>query len=314
MPLVATERVLPATLTDPMQGRIRWDAAKSLWWFAQLAGTVAALWLYPTLEGLAVFIVLTAITICAGHSTGMHRLLIHQAFRTPRAVEYALVYLGVLVGMAGPFGMIRAHDMRDWHQRQSLCPPHPSHGAGFWLDGWWQLHCRYDLAHPPSFKIEPDVADLRFYRLVEATWMLQQVPLAILLWLLGGMEWVLWGVPVRVLASLTGHWAVGHFAHRGGHQGWRIDGLAVQGYNLRGLGLVTFGENWHGNHHAFPHSARLGVEPGQTDPGFWFIRVLEFFGLASDIRLPGSEPEREGLARVEKESRPALSGGRLGAG
>lgn len=31
--------------------------------------------------------------------------------------------------------------------------------------------------------------------------------------------------------------------------------------------VLTFGENWHGNHHAFPHSAQLGVEAGQADPG-----------------------------------------------
>ncbi|MCU0826947.1 MAG: hypothetical protein MUE52_05970 [Tabrizicola sp.] len=173
--------------------------------------------------------------------------------------------------------------------------------TGFWRDGWWQLHCVYRLEHPPEFVIEPEVAGSRFYRLVEASWMAQQVPLALILWLLGGMEWVLWGISVRIIASLTGHWAVGHFAHRGGHQGWRVDGLPVQGYNIRGLGLVTFGENWHGNHHAFPHSARLGVEPGQVDPGFWFIRTLEWLGLASAIRLPESEPPRAGLVRVEPE-------------
>jgi fatty-acid desaturase len=301
MSLVATDRVIPGPSTDPMRGEIHWDASKSLWWFAHLAGTVAALAWYLTLEGVAVFIVLTAVTICAGHSTGMHRLLIHRSFKTPRWLEYVLVYLGVLVGMAGPFGMIRAHDLRDWHQRQVQCPPHPSHGAGFWRDGWWQLHCVYRLKHPPDFVIEPEVAGSRLYRLVEATWMAQQLPLAIILWLLGGMEWVLWGISVRIIASLTGHWAVGHFAHRGGHQGWRVDGLPVQGYNIRGLGLVTFGENWHGNHHAFPHSARLGVEPGQVDPGFWFIRTLEWLGLASAIRLPDSEPPRAGLVRVEPE-------------
>jgi stearoyl-CoA desaturase (delta-9 desaturase) len=284
-----------------MQGHIHWDAAKSLWWFAHLAWTVAAVVLYPTLEGFAVFLVLTAVTICAGHSTGMHRLLIHRSFKTPRWLEYLLVYLGVLVGMAGPFGMIRAHDMRDWHQRQVLCPPHPSHGAGFWRDGWWQLHCVYRLDHPPTLFIEPEVAGSRFYRLVEVTWMAQQVPLAFLLWLGGGMEWVLWGVSVRILVSLTGHWAVGHFAHRSGHQGWRVDGLPVQGYNLPGLGLVTFGENWHGNHHAFPHSALLGVEPGQTDPGFWFISALEWLGLARAIQLPDSEPPRAGLVRIAPE-------------
>ncbi len=70
---------------------------------------------------------------------------------------------------------------------------------------------------------------------------------------------------------------------------------------VRGIGLITFGENWHGNHHAFPHSARLGVEPGQVDPGFWFIRTLEWLRLASAIRLPDSEPPRAGLVRVEPE-------------
>jgi fatty-acid desaturase len=298
MSLVATDRVLPTDSTDPMQGRIVWDVPKSLWWFAHLGGTLAALIWYPGWQGLGVFMVLTAITICAGHSTGMHRLLIHRSFTAPVWVEYTLVYLGVLVGMAGPFGMIRAHDMRDWHQRQTLCPPHPSHGAGFWRDARWQIHCKYVLDQPPVLRIEKPIASSRFYRFLEATWMAQQLPLAIGLWLLGGMEWLLWGVSVRIIASLTGHWAVGHFAHRSGHQGWRVEGLPVQGYNIRGLGLITFGENWHGNHHAFPHSARLGVEPGQTDPGFWFIRALEWLGLARDIRLPESEAPREGLMRV----------------
>jgi stearoyl-CoA desaturase (delta-9 desaturase) len=298
MPLIATDRIQPGPLTDPMQGRIRWDAAKSLWWFAHMAGAVVAVLVYPGWDGLAVFLVLTAVTICAGHSTGMHRLLIHRSFQTPRWLEYALVYLGVLVGMAGPFGMIRAHDLRDWHQRQTTCPPHPSHGAGFWRDAWWQLHCRYDLHHPPRFAVEPEVAQSRVYRLLEATWMAQQVPLALILYASGGLDWVLWGVSARITASLTGHWAVGHFAHKRGHQGWRVAGLPVQGYNLPGLGLVTFGENWHGNHHAFPHSARLGVEPGQADPGFWFIQALEGLGLATAIRLPDSEPPRAGLQRV----------------
>jgi fatty-acid desaturase len=109
---------------------------------------------------------------------------------------------------------------------------------------------------------------------------------------------VLWGISQRIAVSLTGHWAVGHYAHRKGHQGWRIAGLPVQGYNLPGLGLITFGENWHGNHHAFPHSARLGLEKGQIDPRFWFIRALESCGLVRAVRLPNSAPEREGLIRL----------------
>ncbi|NNE89494.1 MAG: acyl-CoA desaturase [Silicimonas sp.] len=298
MPLNATDRVFPNKTTSATQGMIRWDSVKSLWLFAMIAGGIAALTLTPSWSGALVFIITSAITICAGHSVGMHRLLIHRSFKTPKWLEHGLVWLGTLVGMAGPFGMIRAHDMRDWHQRQIVCPPHPSHGAGFWRDAWWQMHCRFDLDHPPRLKIEPGIADDPFYQWMERHWMAQQLLVAIPLFAFGGIGWVLWGICLRVAVSLIGHWMVGHFAHKTGHQGWHIKGLPVQGYNLSGIGLITFGENWHANHHAFPHSANLGVEEGQLDPGFWFIKTLEWLGLADAILGPKDRPEREGLARL----------------
>lgn len=295
---LATERVHPTPETRGDQGDIRWAPAKSLWWFGHTIGGLAALVWWPGWGGLAVFLVLSAVTLCAGHSVGMHRLLIHRSFATPKPLEYLLVWLGVLVGMAGPKGMIEAHDMRDWHQRQKVCPPHPSHAAGFWRDGWWQLHCRYHLHAPPRLVIEPDVANDPIYRWMEHLWWAQQGLLALVLYTLGGWAWVLWGVCLRVSVSLTGHWAVGHYAHRSGAQDWRIQGLPVQGYNLPGLGLLSFGENWHGNHHAFPQSARLGLREGQWDPGYLFIRALAALGLAWNIQLPEHAPPREGLTPV----------------
>lgn len=79
---------------------------------------------------------------------------------------------------------------------------------------------------------------------------------------------------------------------------WVIDGLPVQGYNLPNLGLITFGENWHGNHHAFPESALLGVEAHQSDPGFALVRLLQRPGFAWDVNLPESCDERIGLRLV----------------
>ena len=139
--LIATDRVIPAADTSATAGRVVWDARKSLWWFLHALGGVAAVVGFPQGDALAVMAGLTGLTILAGHSVGMHRLLIHRSFATPLWLEHLLVWLGTLVGMAGPFGMIRAHDLRDWHQRQAQCPPHPSHGAGFWRDARW-LECR----------------------------------------------------------------------------------------------------------------------------------------------------------------------------
>ncbi|OWV77150.1 fatty acid desaturase [Rhizobium sp. R339] len=298
MSSISTGRMIDDS-SDPVKGRVAWAPAKSIWitamtLIAVIGGTLTFSW-----SALAVFVLSTGITICLGHSVGMHRLLIHRSFNTPLWIEHVLVYLGALVGMAGPFGMIYAHDIRDWAQRQRDCHDLYAHRRSFLVDAYWQMHCVVALDHPPRFVLEERVRNDRFYRFLEATWMAQQLPLALALLALGGLPWLVWGIAVRISVSLTGHWLVGHFAHRGGHQGWSVDHVAVQGYNLPRFGLVTFGESFHGNHHAFPESARLGIEPGQMDLGWHFIRLLAGLRLASAIKLPHMIAPREGLRRVD---------------
>lgn len=304
MLILSTERVRATPRTDPLAGRVVWTPARSLW---TLGMTGAALILGPLTAspGAALlFLASTAVTICAGHSVGLHRLLIHRSFEAPRWVERVLVYLGVLVGMAGPFGMIATHDLRDWAQRQGLCHDLPAHRRGFLGDLWWQMHCALRLDHPPELVIEPEVRDDAFYRFLERTWMWQQLPWAVLFYAFGGWGWVVWGIAVRVSVSLTGHWLIGHLAHRRGPQGWVVEGAAVQGHDLPWAALVTFGEGWHGNHHAFPGSARLGVERGQADPGWWLLKGLERVAPAWDLREPGDLEPRPGLRRVRPEGDP----------
>lgn len=303
MTLIATDRVFPGPQTSAVAGRTVAEPVRVLWLGAMTLGGLTGLVFFASWSAFLVFLVLSALTLCAGHSVGMHRLLIHRSFAAPLWLEHGLVYLGTLVGMAGPMGMIRAHDMRDWHQRQTVCPPHPSHDAGPLHDAWWQLCCRFELDHPPRFAVEDKVRNDPFYRFLEATWMAQQIPPALILFAFGGWSLVLWGVCLRVAVSLIGHWAVGHVAHKRGHQGWTIKGLPVQGYNLPRLGFVTFGESFHGNHHAFPHSAQLGVEAGQSDPGFWLIRVFAALGWVWDVKGPQAAPARDGLMRLEMPER-----------
>ncbi|MBB4238812.1 acyl-CoA desaturase [Rhizobium esperanzae] len=297
MSSISTGRMIDDS-SDSLKGQVVWVPAKSIWITAMTVIAVIGGPLTFSWSAFAVFIVLTAITICLGHSVGMHRLLIHRSFNTSLWIERLLVYLGTLVGMAGPFGMIYAHDIRDWAQRQRDCHDLYAHRKPFFMDAFWQMHCIVALDHPPRFVLDDRERHDRFYRLLEATWMGQQIPLAIVLFALGGLPCVVWGIAVRISVSLTGHWLVGHFAHRAGHQGWSVDDVAVQGYNLPHFGLVTFGESFHGNHHAFPESARLGVEPGQVDLGWHFIRLLAGLGLASAIKLPHMIVPRRGLRRV----------------
>ncbi|MFJ7436857.1 acyl-CoA desaturase [Methylorubrum thiocyanatum] len=295
---LSTERVISDPGVSATEGRVAWAPERSLW----IGGmTLAALTLGPvfvTPGAVILFLVTSAVTLCLGHSVGLHRLLIHRSFEAPLWLERLMVWLGTLVGMAGPLGMVRLHDMRDWAQRQAACHDLHAHRAPLLKDAWWQMHCRLDLAHPPRFVPEARLRDDAFLRGLEATWMLQQVPLSLVFFSLGGMPWLVWGIAVRVAVSVTGHWAVGHVTHRRGPQGWAVDGVAVQGYDLPTVALITFGEAWHGNHHAWPGSARLGIEPGQADPGWWVLLALRRLGLVWGLREPADLLPRAGLRRL----------------
>jgi stearoyl-CoA desaturase (delta-9 desaturase) len=87
-------------------------------------------------------------------------------------------------------------------------------------------------------------------------------------------------------------------AHRHGSQTWTIEGLAVQGRNVDGAGLITFGEAWHNNHHAWPRSAGLGLFPCQIDLGWWFISLVERAGLARNVQTPEQLLQRDDLRVV----------------
>jgi fatty-acid desaturase len=124
---------------------------------------------YFSWSALVLFLATTAVTLCLGHSLGMHRRLIHRAFDCPLWIERLLVYLGTLVGMAGPYGMIRQHDIRDWAQRKPDCHAYLAHRSSIWRNGLWQFHCELALVHPPELIIERRVANDRFYQLIERT-------------------------------------------------------------------------------------------------------------------------------------------------
>ncbi len=301
-----SERIIFDERSDPAAGRVKWRPVKSLWMTAMtLIGVIGAPLTFG-FDALAVFLLLTAVTLCAGHSVGMHRRLIHNSFDCPLLLEYVLVYLGVLVGMAGPFGMMRQHDLRDWAQRQSSCHDYLCHRRGFWLDYFWQCHCDIELDNPPQFVPEARLGNDKLYRFMERYWMVQQAPLALVLFMLGGWAFVIWGVALRVAVSVTGHWLIGHFAHHGEHGGnermsWRVLGACVQGQDVPIAGLISMGESWHNNHHAYPGSARIGLLPGQPDPGWWLIKVLEKAGLACNLRTPQIMPRREALIRLGGE-------------
>jgi stearoyl-CoA desaturase (delta-9 desaturase) len=267
-----------------------------------LLGALALAPLYFSRSAVAVFLALLLATMCTGHSVGFHRRLIHRTFKCPKALERILVWSGTLVGMQGPFWVIHSHDLRDWAQRQPDCHPFLRHGRGLLWDGVWNLHCKLRLERPPAFDPGPGIGDDPFYRFLQRTWMLQQAPVAVALYLIGGAPWLVWGVCVRVTVGVSMHWLVGYFCHTHGPQNWLVDDGAVQAHNVPWAAIVSMGESWHNNHHAFPASARHGLYPGELDIGYGFVKLLEKLGLAWDIQTPQTLPRRRRISPLRPDA------------
>src|SRR6185369_13260827 len=107
--------------TNPCDGVVYWKWSKSLWYLAAWVATFVLAPLTVSPGAVAVSFFLTIVTLCLGHTLGMHRRLIHESFSCPLWLERILVYLGVLVGIAGPFRIIYLHDIRYWSQRHPRC-------------------------------------------------------------------------------------------------------------------------------------------------------------------------------------------------
>jgi fatty-acid desaturase len=141
--------------TNPVAGRVVWSPVKSLWFATHALVAVVGGWLTFGVDAVVVAAVSTVVTLCLGHSVGLHRLLVHRSFECPRWLELVLVHLGTTVGMGGPSRILYLHDIRDWAQRHEACHPYfiPWHNnhhafpgsarmglvAGQHDPGWWAL-------------------------------------------------------------------------------------------------------------------------------------------------------------------------------
>ena len=114
----------------------------------------------------------------------------------------------------------------------------------------------------------------------------------------GGLSWLLWAGFARIAAVFHGTWLVNSAAHRYGYRSYNTRDLST---NCWWVALLTFGEGWHNNHHAFPRSARHGLEAREFDLSWLLLEKLEQLGFVERVRTPTEEEK----ARREDAALPA---------
>jgi stearoyl-CoA desaturase (delta-9 desaturase) len=98
-----------------------------------------------------------------------------------------------------------------------------------------------------------------------------------------GSEALVWGGLVRIFVFQHVTFSINSICHAFGRQAYKA---RDESRNVWYLAPFSFGESWHNNHHAFPASAKHGLDRGQLDVAWWTIRVLERLGLVWDVKRP----------------------------
>ncbi|MCU0533257.1 MAG: acyl-CoA desaturase [Hydrococcus sp. Prado102] len=243
---------------------------------------VALLALFPSnfsWGAIAVAFGLYWITCGWGISIGYHRLLTHRSFEVPKWLEYFFVFCGTLTCQGGPIAWTGLH--RIHHKYSDTAPdPHDSNRGLWWSHMGWMMYDNHANKYIPRYT--QDIAGDRFYQFCEKYFIPVQVILGLLLYWWGGWPFVIWGIFVRLVLVFHFTWFVNSATHKFGYQSHESNDNSR---NCWWVALVTFGEGWHNNHHAYQYSARHGLQWWEFDITWITVRILEFFGLVKNIKL-----------------------------
>jgi stearoyl-CoA desaturase (Delta-9 desaturase) len=258
---------------------------------------------------IAVFAILYVVT-GLGVTVGFHRLFTHRSFATTRWMRGVFAALGS-AAIEGPI-ISWVADHRKHHAFADIegdpHSPHVDHGGGWRgaLRGLLHAHMGWLFIHThrgARARYAPDLVADPVVSWVDRTfllWALGGLGAAFGLgWLIGGtftaaLTGLLWGGAVRMLVVHHVTYSINSLCHFFGRRRFDTDD---ESRNLAWLSLLSFGEAWHNNHHAFPTSAAHGLRWWELDISSLVIRGLERVGLAWDVvRIDPARQERKLLA------------------
>jgi stearoyl-CoA desaturase (delta-9 desaturase) len=247
----------------------------------------------------------------AGVTVGFHRLLTHRSFQTHPWLERTFAVLGSLSVQGSVLDWVADHRKHHAHTDVEGDPhsPHVGHGSG--LKGLWHAHMGWltetqgqadwkkyarDLYEDPGMR----AIGRRFPLLAVLSLVLPTLAgFAIHGWTLeGAVRGLIWGGLVRIFLVHHVTWSVNSVCHFFGKRRFDVEDHST---NVGWLSVLSLGESWHHNHHAFPRSAEHGLRRWELDPSALIIRTLEKLGLAWKVVRIAPERQEAKLAAAKGE-------------
>ncbi len=219
------------------------------------------------------------ITGALGITLGFHRLVSHRSFQSPKWLEYLLVFCGTLACQGGVIQWVGLHRIHHKHSDTRL-DPHDSKRGFWWSHMGWIMHKIPADRNIPLYT--QDISQDHFYKFCQIFMIPIQILLGVIFYSLGGKPFVIWGIFVRLVVVFHLTWFVNSATHKFGYQSYASYDNSC---NCWWVALLTFGEGWHNNHHAYQYSARHGIAWWEIDITWIIIQLLQFLGLAKNVKL-----------------------------
>ncbi|HVQ57212.1 MAG TPA: fatty acid desaturase [Pyrinomonadaceae bacterium] len=228
-----------------------------------------------------------------GIGVGYHRLLTHRGFKAPRWLERTLSVFGSLAVQSGPITWVTAHRLHHAFTETDRDPHSPRHGTYWSHIGWIFRGTAQNNSVETMKRYSPDLMRDPFLVAVDKHYWVIVTAVAVVLFAIGGISMVFWGIFLRTVFGWHSTWLVNSATHLWGKRRFETrDDSRNNGF----VAALTFGEGWHNNHHAYPRSARHGLRWYEFDVNWIQIKLLEKLGVIENVfafDLKSEEPEEQ---------------------
>ena len=213
-------------------------------------------------------------------TAGYHRYFSHRAFSTSRAFQFVLAFVAQTSAQKGALWWAAHHRRHHRYSDTELDVHSPSQRGFFYAHVGWIFVPRND---PTDHAAIRDLGKFPELRWLDRQPHLPAMLLAATAWLIAGWPGLVVGFCWSTVATWHATFSINSLAHVFGRRRY------VTGDEFRNnwwLALLTLGEGWHNNHHAYQASARQGFRWWEYDPTYYALRVLSWLRIVWDLHVP----------------------------
>jgi stearoyl-CoA desaturase (delta-9 desaturase) len=213
-------------------------------------------------------------------TAGYHRYFSHRTYKIHRISQFLMAFLGATSTQKGALWWASQHRHHHKHSDEPEDIHSPIQTGFLWSHMMWMLSRGYGETR---WELIPDLAKYPELRFLDRQYWLPPLFLAVLMYAVGGMPWLVWGFGVSTVFLWHGTFTINSLSHVYGSQRYRTSDTSRNNF---WFALITMGEGWHNNHHTYMSSTRQGFFWWEVDASYYMLKALSWIGVTRDLREP----------------------------